>query len=72
MTFWKWLLAQRNRNDRIGDIARDAAVDREAPHHATSFLYYLRTHPRACDGAKESAEVAVREWREQRQFEVRR
>lgn len=43
-TFYQWLLSQRDRPDRVGDLARDAAVDDEFPRESNlyeEFKYYI-------------------------------
>ena len=44
MTFRKFLRSQRKRQDRVGDFARDALADEDAPVHGGNrkrWSYYL-------------------------------
>ena len=64
MTFWRWLRRQHRRNDRVGDLARDAWVDRDWPRRARRLstpVAYLRS-VNACDGAIESLARAHGGW----------
>lgn len=62
MTFWRWLMAQRDRDDSLGDLACDAANDRTAPHGAVAFLAHVHSRPHACERAQEMAVIAVKLW----------
>ena len=74
--FGEWLLDQKDRDDPIGDLARDFT---EVPSHpmtlksrgitvkprkevsTTDIIVELNNHP-ACRAAKEAAEVAIAEY----------
>lgn len=62
--FWPWLMAQRDREDPIGDVARDAAEDRHAPRDADRWPGYVFCHPTASTEAKHAARDAVQEWKQ--------
>jgi len=53
-TFKQWLRSQKNRNDPIGDFARDAMVDPDFPKYVCKspdkIADYLESH-NACAGA---------------------
>ena len=63
-SFWQWLRHQHRRNDRVGDLARDARADENWPRRArrleTLDLYLHSVN--ACDGAHGSLLVAHEEW----------
>lgn len=55
-TFYQWLLSQIDRPDRVGDVARDAAVDKKFPRESNQYAEiksYLDSQ-RACTAAIES------------------
>lgn len=60
--FWSWLMAQRDRDDHIGDLANDAAEDRNAPRASGRWPGYVTGHPKASREAKLAAVEAVAEW----------
>lgn len=62
-TFLAWLLEQDQRDDPIGDLARDVAADPLAPTTDQSpvALYDSLTH-RADRGALDACTAAWREW----------
>jgi len=66
MTFWQYLRQQRDRNDWVGDLARDALGDKDfprgSPRHAR-LQYYLMSHD-ACREARMALVQAYREWRQ--------
>jgi uncharacterized protein YozE (UPF0346 family) len=62
MRYKQWLLEQTDRQDPIGDLARDASEDEEFPgalHEIKDYLYLVG----ACDGALEAFESSVKEYR---------
>ena len=64
MTFYQWLMTQRDRDDPIGDLANDAERDDQAKQlmvDATATLDYLWSR-NACHEAREAADQAWREW----------
>jgi hypothetical protein len=63
MTFRAWLRLQRDREDALGDLARDAAQDRRAPRDPERFARYISNHPHACHEARRAARQAVATWR---------
>jgi hypothetical protein len=65
MPFTSWLLQQSNRNDPIGDVARDALQDRDKPTGIRQWRSHLQ-QLHACDGAKRSLERAYDEYRTSR------
>lgn len=65
MTFWQWLRQQKKRNDRIGDLARDAVVDSTFPRRARrreTLKIYLESC-NACAGAIEALDAAFQQFR---------
>lgn len=64
--FTKWLLTRIDRNDRIGDLARDVAMDEEWPYHfgcgMVEMAVYLNGHVNACDDAIKTFEIAYKEY----------
>lgn len=76
-TFTRWLLTKRNRerNDLVGQLARDAYTDPYwpgAPGYGSASGARLKTYRahlencRACDKAIETLEIAYSEWLETR------
>lgn len=52
-TFYSWLIQFRDDDSPLGDLARDAKIDKNFPRHATTQKYlctYLEKQ-NACDGA---------------------
>lgn len=70
MQFTAWLTLQRDRNDRIGNIAREFIDYDDCVAIVNATPEFLRTHMvdvhDACDDAVESLELAAREWRSDR------
>jgi uncharacterized protein YozE (UPF0346 family) len=62
--FTGWLYAQRHRDDRVGDLARDARMDRDWPSWCRTLTGYRRYMERvgACDAAVASLDIAWRQW----------
>lgn len=63
-TFYGWLGKQTARDDRVGDLARDAMEDTSSPKRAG--IAGWRAHLRkvhACPAALETLEIAWREFR---------
>ncbi|QTA88836.1 YozE family protein [Desulfonema magnum] len=63
MTFFKWLQNQSERDDMIGDLARDVRLDKTFPK--SSSLEKIRNHLEssgACEGAVSALEMAYTEW----------
>jgi len=53
MTFYMWLLKQRERDEPVGDLARDVHADANWPCAAKRYRHfkrYLASRPQ-CDGA---------------------
>jgi len=69
MTFTRWLLTrkQQERDDRVGDLARDVAMDREWPsvRGAGRGIYreYLERASGGWNAVLESFDLAYAEWR---------
>lgn len=63
MEFKSWLKRQANRNDMVGDLARDARDDSGFLQDGSLEEYrtYLETKD-ACDGAKEALNEAYKEY----------
>ena len=61
MTFRQWLRQQENRDDLIGDLARDAGHDPNAPQAGTEWPDYLISAD-ACLGAISALESALEEY----------
>jgi hypothetical protein len=54
MTFWQWLKKQRQRQDAVGDFARDAMRDKCAVGNRNSVEWWrehLSAHHAPCPGA---------------------
>lgn len=62
MSFKKWLLQQKDRDDPVGDLARDANNDEHTPSSIQDWKKYFN-RIRACEGAHEALERAVREYK---------
>lgn len=63
MTFYNFLENQIDRDDPVGDLARDAMYDKRFPHIETegALLSHLRIMG-ACDGALDAASEAWKEY----------
>jgi YozE SAM-like fold len=63
--FVHWLLTQKDRDDTIGDIARDYFADSrpEKPSEVSEIRSYLRYEAGACYAALEAFERTIDEWR---------
>ena len=63
MTFRSWLQKQRNRNDAVGDFARDVRddLDSRGIHSVTGWVKYLNNR-HACEGAIEAVKKAWKEY----------
>ena len=63
--FIQWLLTQTNRNDEIGDLARDIKRDKNKPSSSTTIgkvrQYLQNSH--ACTEALEAFDNAVKEYK---------
>lgn len=59
--FKTWLLAQHERDDAVGDLARDAKQDRRFPSRAPDAMRHLETMG-ACHQAIEALRKAAHEW----------
>lgn len=57
MSFRKWLMTQKNRQDRVGDLARDVARDVEAPENYRALRRHIMCLEH-CDGALEAIDEA--------------
>jgi uncharacterized protein YozE (UPF0346 family) len=65
-TFYSWLCQQIKRNDVIGDLARDASLDRTFPQQENSYLEiksYLKHEKNACKEAVLAFAEAFRGWK---------
>jgi uncharacterized protein YozE (UPF0346 family) len=65
MTFFRWLLQQRHRQDAVGDLARDAGRDPSFGRRSRTPQSTERhlTGQGACDGAIRAAAAAWVEFR---------
>jgi len=61
MTFMTWLSQQIDRDDPVGDLARDARDDDKAPRSVGAFERYIQRV--GCLGAQKACAGAIREWR---------
>lgn len=72
-SFYHWLVDQKRRDDRVGDLASDASSDEdfrlingirglESEFDEVALFEYL-TSMRACANAMDSAKAAVEEWK---------
>lgn len=65
MTFHDYLMEQRERDDGIGDLARDYADDEIRVDSARELrAHLLESHPLACDGALRAVDAAAADWAE--------
>jgi hypothetical protein len=71
LTFWQWLRRQHTRDDRVGDLARDARRDTGGLHDLDGWPRRARklrtlddylTSVNACESAHESLRAAHAEW----------
>lgn len=72
-SFYEWLLVQTERNDHVGDVARDVRVDRtrlrvSCPHPTTACNHrgirrHLRDVHAACPDALDAIDRAYAEYR---------
>lgn len=64
-TFNRWLKAQMEREDPVGDLARDANEDSQWPARAHKFDAFLEhlDEMNACDNAFLALDHAWNEWR---------
>lgn len=59
-TFWAWLRQQAKRDDRVGDVARDAQRDKETPRRSSShevwksYLHGVGASPEAVESLQEA------------------
>lgn len=59
-TFWAWLQQQAKRDDRVGDLARDARRDKETPRRSSShevwesYLHNVGASPEAIESLHEA------------------
>jgi hypothetical protein len=66
-TFLQWLYNQKSRDDRVGDLAKDSALDKHDSKPTgrdvdlTDWMEYLRMRS-ACSGAYKSARQAWDEY----------
>ena len=62
--FYRWLANQSDRADPIGDLAKDARRDPDAPINArpAAWRSYLRRHPGACLESRAALEAAIVEF----------
>jgi uncharacterized protein YozE (UPF0346 family) len=62
-TFYGWLKEQRERDDPVGDVARDAMVDAGFPRWNKPFSAYS-SHLRACQASPEAMRALREAWQE--------
>jgi hypothetical protein len=60
-SFRQWLRAQVDRNDMVGDFARDAVWDEARPRTQAEWRRHL-VHLNACEGAFDAMERAFDEY----------
>lgn len=62
--FRSWLIRQGNREDPVGDLARDAAADNCLGQKRTpaAILSHLQAHHYPCEGAIDAFKRALKEW----------
>jgi hypothetical protein len=63
MTFWQWLKRQRDRDDPVGDVSRDALADKHRKGTTRAWWVEHLTQHGACDGALRAIEEAWKEYR---------
>ena len=63
-TFATWLECQVDRNDPIGDLARDFEDDHDAPRGIHALRFHMTFVHHACPGARKALDDAICEWRE--------
>ena len=64
--FYEWLLAQKDRDDPIGDLVKDLIADKQRPAGRNSYpalKRYLESRS-ACDGALRALDNAWKEFRQ--------
>jgi uncharacterized protein YozE (UPF0346 family) len=64
-TFFQWLVRQRKRPDRVGDLAKDVLADECLNRRKKSYWVWkrhLEEEHYACDGALEALREAWEEW----------
>ena len=63
-TFYLWLMAQIERDDPVGDLARDVKIDANAPQYAfreRTWMQHLE-NSHACEGALDALKRAFDEF----------
>lgn len=65
--FINWIKEQKDRNDPIGDLARDLIVDRDLPEIVTGYRSFKRylVGRSAVDGALNALDMAWGEYKKQ-------
>jgi hypothetical protein len=63
ISFTDWLIKQVNRNDPVGDLARDARRDVELPNLNTVKDWKIHLSYRACREAKDALKQAANEYK---------
>ena len=63
MSFRAWLLSQTDRDDPIGDLARDVRHDRGSRARTVRGVRQRILNVGGCDAAVDALEAAAREWR---------
>lgn len=67
LTFTRWLTRQSTRNDAVGDLARDAALDPDWPAKASErgIREYIKSRAGDPSAALSALKRAIKEWRKE-------
>lgn len=59
LTFTRWLKTQKNRNDGIGDLAKDVCLDRDGPKDSGTFEHW-KSHFRRIGASQGAMDALIR------------